>query len=67
MVVVVVLLVTGAGCGVTVVADCVVPVVTLREGMVAVGSLALVVEATVVVVRWTESVGASCRGGRGDT
>lgn len=44
------------------VADCVVPVVTLREGMVV-----LVAEATVGELNWTESVGVSCRGGRGDT
>lgn len=64
VVVVVVLLVTGVGCGVVVVEDC---VVTLREGMGVVGLLVLVVEATVVVVRLTEAVAVSCRGGRGDT
>lgn len=64
---VVVLLVTGAGCGAVVAADCVVPVVTLREDVVVVGFLVLVVEATVAVVSLTEAVVVSCRGGRGDT
>lgn len=39
VVVVVVFLVTGAGCGMVVVVDCVVPVVTFMEGMVVVGFL----------------------------
>lgn len=62
--VVVVLLVTGASCGVVVVVDC---VVTLREGMVVVGFLVFVYEATVVVESFTEAVVVSCRGVRGDT
>lgn len=41
-----------------------VPVMTLREGMVAVGFSVLVVEATVVVASFTEAVVVSCRGVR---
>lgn len=60
----VVLRVTGGGCGVVVMGDC---VVTLREGVGVVGFLALVVEATAAVVSLTEAVVVSCRGGRSDT
>lgn len=67
VVVVVVFLVTGAGCGVVVVVDCVVAVVTLREGMVVMGFLDLVAEARVGVVSFAEAVVVSCRGIRGDT
>lgn len=61
VVVAVVLLVKGAGCGVVV--DCVV----LREDVAVVGFSVLVVEARVVVVSLTEAVVVSCRGGRSDT
>lgn len=52
------------GCSVVLVPDC---VVSLREGMVVVGLVVFVTDASVVLVNFTESVVMSCRGVSGDT
>lgn len=67
VVVVVALSVTAAGGCVVVVVDCVVPAVTLRDGVVVVAFLVPAVEASAVALSFTEAVVVSSCGVRGGT